>query len=130
DVPGDWATQVKVLILVNAAMTGTGLAISTWARTSEQASLVSIYLVGFQLPLSGTILALPEAIAPLVRPFIAAYWSWSGYLQAMRETRYYDLVVQISNTPVSTTDMAVFVLGAHLLVAGFISWLGLSKSQW
>ncbi len=130
DIPGDLMTQIKVLVLVNAAMTGTGLAISTWARTSEQASLVSIYLVGFQLPLSGTILALPDAIAPLVRPFIAAYWSWSGYLQAMRETRFYDLVTQISNTPVAGTDFSLFILTAHLLLAGFISWLGLSKSQW
>ncbi|MEM1158794.1 MAG: ATP-binding cassette domain-containing protein [Verrucomicrobiota bacterium] len=130
DIPGDWMTQVKLLVLVNAAMTGTGLAISAWARTSEQASLVSIYLVGFQLPLSGTILALPDTIAPLTRPFIAAYWSWSGYLQAMRETRFYDLVVQISNTPVAGTDFSIFVLGAHVLLAGFIAWLGLSKGQW
>ena len=34
------------------------LAISSLMRTAEQASLMSIYLVGFQLPLSGAVLAL------------------------------------------------------------------------
>ena len=34
--------------------------ISSMMKTAEQASLVSIYLVGFQLPLSGAVLALPK----------------------------------------------------------------------
>jgi len=46
------------LILTNAAMTFICLGISALMKTSEQASLLSIYLVGFQLPLSGAVLAL------------------------------------------------------------------------
>jgi hypothetical protein len=60
--------------------------------------LLSVYLVGFQLPLSGAVLALPDAIGTMVRPFIAAYWSWSGYLQTLRETRFYDLVGHYQHT--------------------------------
>lgn len=128
-IPGGFNEQFSMLFLVNAAMTATGLAISAWARTSEQASLVSIYLVGFQLPLSGTVLALPDVLAPLVRPFIAAYWSWSGYLQALRDTRFYDLVTQISSTPVATPDLASFVLLAHLATAGCAAWVGLGRNR-
>ncbi|MEM6820450.1 MAG: ATP-binding cassette domain-containing protein [Verrucomicrobiota bacterium] len=130
NIPGDWTVQFWLLFWVNAAMTVTSLAISAWAKTSEQASLISIYLVGFQLPLSGTVLALPELLAPLIRPFIAAYWAWSGYLQALRETRFYDLVIQISNTPVAEVSNCYFILMVHLGVGVFIAWLGLSKSQW
>lgn len=130
DIPGSIQTQWTMLFLVTGAMTLISLAISSWARTSEQASLVSIYLVGFQLPLSGTVLALPEFLAPLVRPFISAYWAWSGYLQALRETRFYDLVRQITQTPVANADVATFVLSVHLCLALFLAWLGLARSQW
>ena len=75
---GNFTGHLSFLILVNAAMTAVCLGISSLAKNAEQASLLSIYLVGFQLPLSGAVLALPVAIEPLTRPFIAAYWAWSG----------------------------------------------------
>ena len=55
--------QMMVLIFVNAALTAVCLAISSLMKTAEQASLVSIYLVGFQLPLSGAVLALPKVLS-------------------------------------------------------------------
>ena len=78
--PGELGDQLLFLSLANAAMTSVCLAISSMMGSAEQASLVSIYLVGFQLPLSGAVLALPEWAGILARPFIAAYWSWSGVL--------------------------------------------------
>ncbi|MDC1206864.1 ATP-binding cassette domain-containing protein, partial [Akkermansiaceae bacterium] len=54
---GDFTQHVIFLILVNASMTSICLGISSLMRTAEQASLLSVYLVGFQLPLSGAILA-------------------------------------------------------------------------
>ena len=57
--------QVLLLFLANAAMTATCLAISSMMKSPEQASLVSIYLVGFQLPLSGAVLGLPESVIPI-----------------------------------------------------------------
>ena len=45
-----------------AALTAICLGISAWMKTAEQSSLLSIYLVGFQLPLSGAVLALPKAM--------------------------------------------------------------------
>ena len=56
--PGDFTTQALMLVLINGATTFICLGLSSLLRTPEQASLVSIYLVGFQLPLSGAILAL------------------------------------------------------------------------
>ena len=59
---GHFEEHAAFLLLVNASMTAICLAISSLMRTAEQASLLSIYLVGFQLPLSGAVLALPEHI--------------------------------------------------------------------
>ncbi|MFR1411240.1 MAG: ABC transporter permease [Akkermansia sp.] len=51
--------------------------------------LLSIYLVGFQLPLSGAVLALPEYVEDFIRPFISAYWAWSGSISALKDDVYH-----------------------------------------
>ena len=64
-------------------------------RSADQASLLSIYLVGFQLPLSGAVLALPEKIEPFTRPFISAYWSWSGSMSSL-EPAFFDALFTVT----------------------------------
>ncbi|MFZ0436156.1 MAG: ATP-binding cassette domain-containing protein [Chthoniobacterales bacterium] len=117
--PGELASQLLFLFLVNAAMTSVCLAISSFMASAEQASLASIYLVGFQLPLSGAVLALPAWLGPLARPFIAAYWSWSGILQSLRGERYYDIVVMVIQTGLSASSACLWMLSIHI-VAGFL----------
>lgn len=126
--PGDLPTQLVFLVAVNAAMTSICLAISSWMRTAEQASLVSIYLVGFQLPLSGAVLALPEAIGAFTRPFIAAYWSWSGILQTLRGERYYDIVQTVIQTSLSPALLCMWVLACHCTVGLFIALIGCRRT--
>ncbi|NDH85695.1 hypothetical protein EBY67_01375, partial [bacterium] len=112
--PGNILAQFLPFFIVTAAITSLCLAISSWTSSSEQASLGSLYLVGFQLPLSGAILALPDSLGTLTRPLISAYWAWSGYLQTLRETRFYDLVRAISETPLASYSMALWILLIHL----------------
>ena len=109
---GNPLAQVMMLVFVNAALTSVCLAISSMMKTAEQASLVSIYLVGFQLPLSGAVLALPKALNWLTQPFIASYWGWSGFIQTMHDTRFYDAMVDVSQTKLSPADL--LLLGPHL----------------
>jgi hypothetical protein len=66
------------------------LGFSAMLTSPEKSSLLSIYLVGFQLPLSGVVLALPPALTWLCRPFINAYWGWSGYMKSMLGLPLYD----------------------------------------
>ena len=129
-LPGDPLPQLLLLFLANLAMTTVCLAISSWSRTTEQASLISIYLVGFQLPLSGAVLALPDFLGHVVRPFIAAYWSWSGYIQVMRDTRFYDLVSAITLTPLAGIPICVWVLLCHVIIGLLVAWMGGIRSQW
>lgn len=128
--PGDIFAQIAVLFAVNAAMTSVCLGISSLMRSAEQASLVSVYLVGFQLPLSGAVLALPAMIAWLTRPFIAAYWAWSGFLQTMRETSFYDVIQNVTQTHLSAFLLCLWVLGCHILLGLLLAYAGCKSSRW
>ena len=121
--------QLLVLFLVNAAMTSVCLAISSFMNSAEQASLASIYLVGFQLPLSGAVLALPTWLGPLIRPFIVAYWSWSGMLQTLRGERYYDIVSMVIQTSLSASNVCLSVLGVHLVLGILMTAQGCSRTR-
>ncbi len=122
--PGELLAQLGFLLLVNAAMTSICLGISAWMSSAEQASLVSIYLVGFQLPLSGAVLALPDAVGTAVRPFISAYWSWSGILQTLRGERYYDIAQMVVQTALSPIQLCAYILLAHILAGLFLAYTG------
>jgi ABC-type multidrug transport system ATPase subunit len=127
---GSLAAQILLLLLVNGALTSICLAISSLMKTPEQASLVSIYLVGFQLPLSGAVLALPDAFGWLIRPFIASYWAWSGFIQTMLETPYYDAVLAVTQTKLSPGPLCAWVLGCHIVIGILIAGLGCRNSHW
>ena len=127
--PGDFVTQLLLLVLVNAAMTSVCLGVSSLMSSAEQASLVSIYLVGFQLPLSGAVLALPALLGDAVRPFISAYWSWSGILQTLKSERYYDIVQTVVQSPLSPLSLCLWVLLAHIAAGLFVAWIGCEKRQ-
>jgi ABC-type multidrug transport system ATPase subunit len=128
--PGDLLAQIAVLGLTNAAMTFICLAISSLTRSAENASLLCIYLVGFQLPLSGAVLALPHFIGLVTRPFIAAFWGWSGYLQTMRDTRFYDFVQSMAQTELVAIELCAWVLLMHALAGILVAYLGAQNSRW
>ncbi len=88
--PGDWLTQIALLSAACVSMSWVCLGFSALLRSADKASLLSVYLVGFQLPLSGVVLALPEGLVWVCRPFINAYWGWAGYLSSMRDSRLFD----------------------------------------
>jgi ABC-type multidrug transport system ATPase subunit len=128
--PGDLVAQIVLLFLANGALTATCLAISSLMKSPEQASLVSIYLVGFQLPLSGAVLALPEVFRWLTRPFIAAYWSWAGVLQTMKDTRFYDVVLLVTPTELAPLALCFWALGCHVIIGLIVAYLGCVQSRW
>ena len=126
---GDFIQHAGFLLLINAAMTAICLAVSSLMRTAEQASLLSIYLVGFQLPLSGAVLALPENIEAFTRPFISTYWAWSGSVEAL-QTQVHAAVKSVIDTSLSAQTICLYVLGAHIAVALIAAWAGVRRPQW
>jgi hypothetical protein len=128
--PGNLLDQFLPFFFLTGGVTALCLAISSWASSSEQASLGSLYLVGFQLPLSGAILALPDFLGTLTRPFISAYWAWSCYLQTLRDIRFYDLVRFITETPLAGYTISIWILLVHLGLGGVLAYFGMRRSQW
>jgi ABC-type multidrug transport system ATPase subunit len=128
--PGNLGTQILLLILVNAALTAVCLGISSLMKSAEQASLVSIYLVGFQLPLSGAVLALPAALGAITRPFIASYWGWSGFVQTLRDTRFYEAVLKVTQTHLSAAPLCIWALACHVLLGLTLAYVGCKNSRW
>jgi ABC-type multidrug transport system ATPase subunit len=128
--PGRLEAQFMPFLLVTGSITALCLAISSWTSSSEQASLGSLYLVGFQLPLSGAILALPDFLGVITRPWISAYWAWSGYLQTLKDTRFYDLVKAITETPLASFGVSLWILLIHLLMGLVLAYFGMRRSQW
>ena len=129
-MPGNLLTQTVLLFLVNAAMTSVSLGISALMKTAEQSSLVSVYLVGFQLPLSGAVLALPEWLGKFTRPLISSYWGWSGYLQTLQDTRFYNAVVSMTQTPLMSVGAVVWVLGFQALLGLTMAYVGVRGARW
>ncbi|MCP5537799.1 MAG: ATP-binding cassette domain-containing protein [Akkermansiaceae bacterium] len=117
------------LILVNAAMTFICLGISSLMKTAEQSSLLSIYLVGFQLPLSGAVLALPESIESITRPFISAYWAWSGSIDSMNPS-YRNAIDAVTETSFLTSSACHYLLAIHIAIGLIASYIGLKRHQW
>lgn len=126
---GDFLQHATFLLLVNAAMTSVCLGISSLMRTAEQASLLSIYLVGFQLPLSGAVLALPTAIETVTRPFISAYWAWSGSVSVL-DDRVLAAVKSVIDTTLSDRLACHYVLAFHIAAGLLAAWIGARRHQW
>jgi ABC-type multidrug transport system ATPase subunit len=125
---GDFIDQFEILFATTLAMSVTCLAISSAAKSPERASLLAIYLVGLQLPLSGAVLALPDLVSTFCRPFIAAYWGWSGYLQTMKSFRLFDTVEQSTNTAIADFNICVLVLSLHAAVCAVVAWIFVARS--
>lgn len=128
--PGPWVGQGLTLALVCASMSIVCLGFSAWLASPEKASLLSIYLVGFQLPLSGVVLALPESLVWVCRPFITSYWGWAGYMSTMIETRLYDAfrLNDASWLPSTSLAQAVLILQAMLGIGLVLS--GCYRRAW
>ncbi|TLD71514.1 ATP-binding cassette domain-containing protein [Phragmitibacter flavus] len=129
-IPGSLLIKLLLLLLSSAAMSAICLGISALMRTPEKATILSIYLVGFQLPLSGAVLALPKSIEPLAQPFIAAYWGWSGSLSTMKATAFYDAVRQVTTTTLAPWNIAAFVLLLHIIIGLALAYIGTKRTQW
>ncbi len=117
------------LVLINAAMTFICLGISALMKTAEQSSLLSVYLVGFQLPLSGAILALPESMESITRPFISAYWAWSGSVESMNPS-YRNAIDTVTETSFESVNVCHYLLIVHIAVGLIMTYKGLRHHHW
>lgn len=129
EFPGPLASQSAVLMLCCVSMTLVCLAFSAMLSSADKASLLSVYLVGFQLPLSGVVLALPDVLVWLCRPFINAYWGWGGYFGSMIDSRFYDAYRLSSAETIPSPTLACLILILHTSVALALVFWGCKRKQ-
>jgi len=129
DFPGGFGAQFLVLFLTTFAMSSTCLWFSSISKTPERASLLAVYSVGLQLPLSGAVLALPHWLSLLTQPLIAAYWGWSGYLRTFETFRHFDVVSQSTKTEIVSYATSIAVLIAHIAVTFVLTWMALIRGR-
>ena len=127
---GDVMNHLVFLLLANAAMTSVCLGISANCKTPDQASLLSIYLVGFQLPLSGAVLALPDFVEKFTQPFISAYWAWSGSVNGGLESEVLKAVNSIVQTSFSDKLPCLLVLLGHVIFGIILTYIGVRRTRW
>ncbi|PXA03084.1 ABC transporter [Coraliomargarita sinensis] len=130
EFPGVASLQAGVLVLCCVSMTAICLGFSAIFDSADKASLLSVYLVGFQLPLSGIVLALPEALVWVCRPFINAYWGWGGYFSSMLETRLYDAYRLESSEWIPSAGLSLAVLGLHFVLGAVMVFWGCQQKRW
>lgn len=130
-LPGPWAGQLAVPCACALAMTWICLGLSATMASAEKASLLSIYLVGFQLPLSGVMLQLPEVAQWVCRPFINAYWSWSGYMKCMEGEKLYDAYRESAPAAlqIAAVGTALAVLAVHAAVGAGMTFAGCARRR-
>jgi ABC-type multidrug transport system ATPase subunit len=131
--PGPWTDQLAVLAASCVSMSVVCLGFSALLASPEKSSLLSIYLVGFQLPLSGVVLALPPALTWVCRPFINSYWGWSGYMKSMTDSGIwtaYERSLPDLTASVASNEIALFVLLIQGLVGVCMVVVGCQQKRW
>jgi hypothetical protein len=131
--PGPWTDQLAVLAASCVSMSVVCLGFSALLASPEKSSLLSIYLVGFQLPLSGVVLALPPALTWVCRPFINSYWGWSGYMKSMTDSGIwtaYERSLPDLTSSVASNEIALFVLLIQGLVGVCMVVVGCQQKRW
>lgn len=132
DFPGNFFVQSAVLAGVCVSMTLVCLAFSALFSSPDKANIVAIYLVGFQLPLSGIVLALPDALKWVCRPLINSYWGWAGYMTSMKDTRLYDAFMQTSQSFewIATPKVALLALALQAIIGVAFVLKGCYQKKW
>ena len=132
-LPGDPLVRILLLILVNGAMTAVCLGISAMMRNQEQATLLSVYLVGFQLPLSGAVLALPGFVQDIVPNFISSFWGWGGILSDIGTEQYAQAITAVTvdkGTTILPVGVSMAVLGMHIVIGIIVAYFGAKRHLW
>ncbi len=131
--PGPWGEQMGILAASCVSMSVVCLGFSAMLTSPEKSSLLSIYLVGFQLPLSGVVLALPASLTWVCRPFINSYWGWSGYMKSMMGLPLYDAYTDSmpnQNAYVASNSLGMTVLLVQGLLGVCLVVYGCQQKRW
>lgn len=126
-LPGPALPRLLLPALSAAAFTGICLGISANSSTAERAHSASLTLLCANVVLCGALLGFPKALGHVVHPFITAHYGWSGIIDSLQGTAYFNPIDQFVRTWFATPNLAMIMLGVHFLVGVVLAFVGLRR---
>ncbi len=126
-LPGAGGAKLLLPALAGAAFAALCLGISAHCGSAERAHSISLTLLCANVLLCGALLGFPKTLGHVVHPFITAHYGWSGIIDSMQKTSFFDPIDHMVRTWFATPDLAMLMLGGHFLTGTVMAYLGLRR---
>lgn len=126
-LPGTGMAKLVLPALSGAAFAALCLGISANSGTKERAHSISLTLLCANVLLCGALLGFPKILGHVVHPFITAHYGWSGIIDSLEKTPYFEPIDKLVKTWFATPDLAMSMLGVHFLVGVALTYVGLRR---
>ena len=126
-LPGAQGAKLFLPALSGTAFAALCLGISANSSTAERAHSISLTLLCANAILCGALLGFPQALGHGVHPFITAHYGWSGIIETLQKTPFFDPIDQFVKTWFATPNLAMIMLGVHTLVGVALAYVGLRR---
>jgi hypothetical protein len=126
-LPGAQGAKLLLPALSGTAFAALCLGISANSSTPERAHSISLTLLCANVILCGALLGFPQALGHVVHPFITAHYGWSGIIDTLQKTPFFDPIDQFVKTWFATPSLAMIMLGVHTVVGVALAFVGLRR---
>jgi ABC transport system ATP-binding/permease protein len=126
-LPGAQGAKLLLPALSGTAFAALCLGISANSSTPERAHSISLTLLCANVILCGALLGFPQALGHGVHPFITAHYGWSGIIETLQKTPFFDPIDQFVKTWFATPNLAMIMLGVHAIVGVALAYVGLRR---
>ncbi len=126
-LPGTGMAKLVLPALSGAAFAALCLGISANSDSKERAHSISLTLLCANILLCGALLGFPKLLGHVVHPFITAHYGWSGIIDSLEKTAYFEPIDKLVKTWFATPDFAMSMLGVHFLVGVVLTYVGLRR---
>lgn len=126
-LPGTGPAKLLLPALSGAAFAAICLGISANSGSKERAHSISLTLLCANVLLCGALLGFPRIMGHVVHPFITAHYGWSGIIDSLEKTAYFDPIDKMVKTWFATPDLAMTMLGVHFLIGVVLTFVGLQR---
>jgi len=128
-LPGAQVAKLLLPALSGVAFAAICLGISAISGTKERAHSIALTVLCGNVLFSGALLGLPQALGQAVHPLITAHYGWSGIIDSLQKTPYFDPIDHMVKTWFATPQLAMIMLGVHCLIGIVLAYLGLRRRE-
>lgn len=126
-MPGHGGMRALLLVGTSLAFGMLCLGTSAWSRNVEQGMVRCGLLLAVNVVACGALLVWPRALASVFQPLLTAYYGWSGSVDTLSGTPWFEGVKQVNGTWFATPGLALVMLTVHLVVGVVLLVTGLKR---